>query len=65
MSGFLARARHHVGFQIGAVLLLLFVGTALVSLFWTPYPAEELQMRFKLLPSRGSWSARRPRSPSG
>ena len=26
MSGFLARARHHVGFQIGAVLLLLFVG---------------------------------------
>ena len=42
MSGFLARARRHVGFQIGAVLLLLFVGTALVSLFWTPYPVDEL-----------------------
>ena len=32
MSAFLARASRHVGFQIGAVLLLLFVGTALVSL---------------------------------
>ena len=42
MSAFLARARRHVGFQIGAVLLLLFVGTALVSIFWTPYPAEDL-----------------------
>src|SRR5207248_9950910 len=51
VSGFLARARRHVGFQIGAVLLLLFVGTALLSLVWTPYPAEELQMRSKLLPS--------------
>jgi peptide/nickel transport system permease protein len=48
MSAFLARARHHVGFQIGAVLLLLFVGTALVSVFWTPYPVDELAMRFKL-----------------
>jgi peptide/nickel transport system permease protein len=51
VTAFLARARHHVGFQIGAVLLLLFVGTALLSLLWTPYPAEELQMRAKLLPS--------------
>jgi peptide/nickel transport system permease protein len=51
VSGFLARARRHVGFQVGAVLLLLFVGTALLSLVWTPYPAEELQMRAKLLPS--------------
>ncbi len=51
MSAFYARARHHVGFQIGAVLLLLFVGTALLSLVWTPYPAEDLQMRAKLLPS--------------
>jgi len=51
VSAFLARARHHVGFQIGATLLLLFVGTALLSLIWTPYPAEELQMRAKLLPS--------------
>jgi peptide/nickel transport system permease protein len=51
MSDFLTRARRHVGFQIGAVLLLLFVGTALVSLAWTPYPVDELQMRSKLLPS--------------
>jgi peptide/nickel transport system permease protein len=51
MSGFLVRARRHVGFQIGAVLLLLFVGTALVSVFWTPYPVDELAMRFKLRPS--------------
>jgi peptide/nickel transport system permease protein len=51
MTAFLARARHHVGFQVGAVLLLLFVGTALVSLFWTPFPVDELRMRFKLLPS--------------
>ena len=27
MNGFLVRARYHVGFQLGAVLLLLFVGT--------------------------------------
>jgi peptide/nickel transport system permease protein len=51
VSAFWARARRHVGFQIGAVLLLLFVGTALVSFFWTPYVATDLQMRSKLLPS--------------
>lgn len=51
MSSFLARARHHAGFRIGATLLLLFAGTALVSLVWTPYPVDELQMRSKLLPS--------------
>ena len=51
MSAFIARARHHVGFQIGAALLLLFVGTALVSLFWTPHPVDELAMRLKLRPS--------------
>jgi peptide/nickel transport system permease protein len=51
VSAFLARGRRHVGFQIGAVLLLLFVGTALVSIFWTPYPVDELAMRFKLQPA--------------
>ena len=51
MTAFLARARRHVGFQFGAVLLLLFVGTALISLFWTPFPVDELRMRYKLLPS--------------
>ena len=39
MTAFLARARYHVGFQIGAVLLLLFVCTALLSLVWTTYQA--------------------------
>ena len=51
MSTFVSRARRHVGFQIGAVLLALFVGTALLSVVWTPYAVDELQMRFKLLPS--------------
>jgi peptide/nickel transport system permease protein len=51
VSGFVARARRHVGFQIGAILLLLFVGTALVSVFWTPYAVDELAMRFKLQPA--------------
>jgi peptide/nickel transport system permease protein len=51
VSAFLARARRHVGFQVGAVLLLLFIGTALVSLAWTPWPAEQLAMRIKLRPS--------------
>jgi peptide/nickel transport system permease protein len=51
LSAFLVRARRHVGFQIGTVLLLLVVGTALVSIFWTPWPPEDLAMRFKLQPS--------------
>ena len=51
MRAFVARARRHVGFQIGAVVLLLFVGTALVSLVWTPWPPDDLAMRFKLQPS--------------
>ena len=51
MSTFVSRARRHVGFQIGALLLALFVGTALLSVVWTPYAVDELQMRFKLLPS--------------
>jgi peptide/nickel transport system permease protein len=62
------------------VLLLLFVGTALVSLSGRPHPVDELQMRSKLLPSsrrhllgtdhlggtccRASWLGRRPRSRS-
>ena len=51
MTRFLAAARRHVGFQVGAVLLLLFVGTALVSVLWTPHPVDALQMRAKLHPS--------------
>ncbi|MCW5734928.1 MAG: ABC transporter permease [Enhydrobacter sp.] len=51
MTAFLIRARRHVGFLLGTALLVLFVGTAVVSLFWTPFPVDELRMRFKLLPS--------------
>ena len=51
MSSFFFGARRHVGFQVGGVLLLLFVCTALLSVAWTPYPVDDLQMRAKLLPS--------------
>lgn len=55
MNMFLVRARRHMAFQIGAVLLLLFVATALLSLLWTPHPYDELQMRAKLLPSSAKY----------
>src|ERR1700722_15061187 len=55
MRRFFARASRHVGFQIGAVLLLLFVGTALVSIVWTPHAVDELQMRVKLMPSSAAY----------
>ena len=55
MKRFFGRASRHVGFQIGAVLLLLFVGTALVSIFWTPHAVDELQMRAKLMPSSAAY----------
>lgn len=51
MTAFIVRARRNVAFQVGGVLLLLFVATALLSLVWTPHPYDELQMRAKLLPS--------------
>jgi peptide/nickel transport system permease protein len=51
MRDFLRRARRHVGFQVGTVLLALFVAAALLSLVWTPHPYDTLQMRAKLLPS--------------
>ena len=54
MTGFWPRAARHVGFQVGAGLLVLFVGTALVSLAWTPHPVDALQMRAKLLPPSAS-----------
>jgi peptide/nickel transport system permease protein len=50
VNRFFSGARHHVGFQLGAVLLLLFVGTALVSVVWTPHAVDALQMRAKLQP---------------
>lgn len=55
MTGFAARASRHVGFQIGIVLFALFLGTALVSLVWTPHPVDALQMRAKLQPSSATY----------
>ena len=55
MNRFVARAARHVGFQVGAVLLLLFVGTAVVSIFWTPHAVDDLQMRAKLMPSSAAY----------
>ena len=49
------RASRHAGFQVGALLLVLFAGTALVSLIWTPHPIDQLQMRAKLLPSSSTY----------
>jgi peptide/nickel transport system permease protein len=46
----LTRSRRHVGFQIGAGLLLLVIATAVLSLVWTPWPPDDLAMRFKLQP---------------
>lgn len=37
-------------FVIGALLVLLFVGSGLVSLVWTPHPADLLNIRARLLP---------------
>ncbi len=55
MKDFATRARRHVGFQIGFVLLVLFAGTALLALFWTPHAYDELAMRSKLLPSSSKY----------
>ena len=51
MNTFGARAARHPGFQMGALLLVLFTGTALLSAVWTPYAVDALQMRSKLLPA--------------
>ncbi len=42
------RATRHVSFVIGVVLTLLLIGTALLSLFWTPYPVTEVVIAQKL-----------------
>jgi peptide/nickel transport system permease protein len=46
--GFAHRAMRHRGFMIGAVLSAVFVVTALVSSFWTPYGPIDLEMAAKL-----------------
>src|SRR6266536_1709705 len=48
--GFWKRALGHRSFVIGAVLTVLLVLAALLSLVWTPYSPYEVQMSAKMLP---------------
>ena len=45
---FWRRAMRHPSFVAGGVLVLLMVLTALVSMFWTPWPAAEIDIPNKL-----------------
>ncbi|WP_455554941.1 ABC transporter permease [Comamonas sp.] len=46
----LQRGLRHPSFAIGAVLTLILIGTALLSLVWTPWTAYDMNMEAKLLP---------------
>lgn len=50
VSSFLRRALRHRSFAVGALLCLIVVGAALLSLVWTPYSAYELDVAAKLRP---------------
>jgi peptide/nickel transport system permease protein len=53
-----ARTGHwrHAGLRLGALLVALVVGLALLSYVWTPYPATELDIPHKLqAPSASHW----------
>jgi len=47
-NGFVARALRHPSFAIGAVLTLLLVAAAALSLAWSPYPPAEIDIPHKL-----------------
>ena len=49
-ASFTRRALRHRSFAFGGALVALFVGLALLSLLWTPYPATELDIPNKLQP---------------
>jgi peptide/nickel transport system permease protein len=54
--GFWQRARRNPSFVLGSVLTALFVGSALLSLVWTPWPAAEIDIPNKLAPpSAAHW----------
>ena len=54
--GFWARARRNPSFVIGAVLSLLLIAAAALSLFWTPWPLDEVNMDAALQsPSSAHW----------
>jgi peptide/nickel transport system permease protein len=46
--GFFVRAWRHPSFAIGAVLTLLLLGAAALSLLWSPYPPAEIDIPHKL-----------------
>ena len=50
LSGWWQRARQHRSFMVGAVLSLLLVFTATLSLVWTPWSPYEMDLPHKLLP---------------
>jgi peptide/nickel transport system permease protein len=55
-QSFIARALHHRSFVIGAVLSLLLLGAAALSLVWTPWSPYEIDMAAKLqLPDAQHW----------
>ena len=55
-AGFVGRAWRHPSFLTGALLTLLLLLTALVSLVWQPYPPAEIDIPAKLqLPSAAHW----------
>jgi peptide/nickel transport system permease protein len=54
--GFWSRARRHPSFVLGGLMTLLFIGSAALSLVWTPWPATEIDVPNKLaLPSAAHW----------
>ena len=53
---FPARALRHPSFAAGGVLVALLIGTALLSLVWTPHPPTEIDIASKLQgPSASHW----------
>ena len=51
--GFWKRASRHPSFLIGAVLTLLLIAAAALSLVWTPFNPYDVDMNIKLLPPGG------------
>ena len=54
MTSLPARALRHPSFVVGAILCLLLVAAALLSLVWAPYPPAEIDIPAKLQPP--SWA---------
>jgi peptide/nickel transport system permease protein len=55
-QGFWQRALHHHSFVVGGLLSMLVIGSALLSLVWTPWPPYELDIAAKLRPpSSAHW----------